>query len=57
MALCYVVADSETHVEPIVYLGSEWPPGEDFTKEGATVFGYKDFEELQNSGWRVRYMT
>lgn len=57
MSMCYVIADSEIHVEPIVYAGPSWPPPEDFTKEGATVFAYADFEEMQNSGWRVVYMV
>ncbi len=56
MSMCYVVADSETHVDPIVYVGSAWPPPEDFTKEGATIIAYTDFETLQKAGWRVHYM-
>ena len=57
MALCYLVADSETHVDPIVYIGPTWPPPEDFTKEGATIFAYVNFDDMQKAGWRVVYMT
>lgn len=50
---CFVRADEEGQVEPVVYVTSSWPPPEDVEPMVVVSFAFQDFRSLVKQGWKV----
>ena len=50
---CFVRADEEGRVEPVVYVTPAWPPREDIEPIVVVSFAFQDFRSLVKQGWKV----
>ena len=53
---CFLKAENEMTVAPVVLMGPTWPPQPDFEPDVSFRFAYESLDALAHEGWRVFYM-